>query len=279
MMEEKEYLERVQRELEEEKLKNKHKKLKESSERIQLYESYLEKKKKEEEEKMREKHREKDLTTLDFKSDENMKSYKEYMARLNENVDNNMQKHKQFMQNNDKKNDGLSYNINTPSQNFQMSNNLQNFQHNSQNLVNFQAPKTPGLQNFQNQNMQMLNYQINQNNQNLENYKNNNNALDEPNMSVPIPLVTNKSPTKSPIKHFEESYNPFYVNSNRSDVTYIDYFSKKQNQQYIDYRHAQKEFLKYNREIIENKERQKQMEVDVKNRNREIMLKEVKNFH
>ncbi len=254
--------------------------MKESSERIQQYEIFLEKRKKEEDEKNRDKHREKDLTTLDFKSDENLKNFKEYMAKLNENVDINMQKHKQFIQNNEKKNDGIFDNINTPNHNY---NNLHNFQNNTNNLQYVEVSKSPSLQSFQNiqnQNMQMLNHQINQNNQSLQNYRNyNNNPLDEPNTSIPIPVMRNNSPNKPNIKHIDESYNPFYVNSNRSDVTYVDYFSKKQNQEYIDYRHAQKEFLKYNREIIENKERHKQKEIEIKNRNREMMLREVKRIY
>ena len=221
-MEEKEYLDRIQREIEEEKLRSRNRKIKENNDRIKLYEVYQEKKKKEDEEKWKEKQKERDLVTLDFRSDENMKSFKEYMVRLNDNVDNNMQKHKQFMQVNDKK----------PEINYPNYNNM-----NPSNM-------SPQPRVFHNE---------------------------EPN----IPVEIRKSPSRSPIKHFEESYSPNYVNSNRSDVTFADYFSKKQNQEYLDYRQAQKVFLNYNKEIIENKEKKKQVELDIKSKNREVMLKEV----
>ncbi len=203
---------KLQREIEEEKLKNKFKKLKETNDRLYEYHVFLEKKRKEEDEKQKLKEKEKDLVSLKLNNEENVKNYKEYMIKLNNSVEANIEKHKNFMQIFDKKD--------------------KNNQNNTKDLI----------------------------------------AKD---------LYVSKfidSPIRTPLKHLgsESHYNPNYVNSNRSDVTSPDYFSKKYNDKYYDYLDMQKRYLKYNRGVIEEKEKRRIEEFDNRRKKRQEDLKEVR---
>jgi hypothetical protein len=205
-------LTQLQKEIEEEKLKNKFKKLKETNDRLYEYHVFLEKKKKDEDEKHKMKEKEKALVSLNINNEENVKNFKEYMIKLNNSVDAKIEKHKNFMQIFDKKSKDNNYNVSQDSiaKDFSVT----------------KVVETPMRSSFkQNEN--------------------------------------------------ESHYNPNYVNSHWSDVTSPDYFSKKHNHKYYDYRNVQKGYLQYNREVIEEKEKRKIEEFDIKRKLREQDLKEV----
>src|SRR5690349_7099794 len=97
MNEEREYLRKLNEEEEDKKYQIKHKKILENNHRLYEYQVYLEKKKNEESQKQQDRQKEKDLTTLNFKSEEGLSKYKEHILKLNGVVESNTENYKQYM--------------------------------------------------------------------------------------------------------------------------------------------------------------------------------------
>jgi hypothetical protein len=241
MYEEKEYLDSVHMQAEEEKLKNKYKKIKEINERLNEYDMFLEKKKNEEIKKVEEKVKEKELVTLDFKSEENLNKYKEYISRLNDNVENNMKQYKQFIHENER-----------PTGNLSPMHKIQN----KPNFLSYQKNTVSKSQNLNNSQVQSENG-ISKTNPGEYSKKFFNNSSNITNLLSP------------------ENFKPLFINSQRSDITNKEYFSKNNNDEYHDYRNAKKIFLNYNKEMIDNKERNKANEGEIRKKNNEELMKEV----
>jgi hypothetical protein len=86
-------------------------------------------------------------------------------------------------------------------------------------------------------------------------------------------ISANVSKILSP--EISEKYNPNFVHSQRTDVTNIDHFSRRQNINYYDYVNAKKKYLNYNKEVIETKEKQKITGFENKKKNGEELTNDL----
>jgi hypothetical protein len=115
-LEEREYLNKVQREIEEEKMKKQLYRMQNINNQLSDYNNHLERKKVyeifivkiEEQKKIEQKLIERNLTSLNMNSEQRLTQLKQYIGKLDENVEKNMEYHKQYLQANAKSNHNTS---------------------------------------------------------------------------------------------------------------------------------------------------------------------------
>lgn len=257
-------LNKNQREIEQERMKNKLAKLQSTNQQLNYYNDYFERKKVDDQKKIEERLKEKALTSLNMNHEQRTNQFKQYIGKLDEKVEKNMEYHKQYMQ---------QENRNSPKHSREEEkNNSQNSQNNSQQyippMVYDEQPEPKQSRNEYYPQQQEIRYTPHQEENKVNNIQRDINrgggkSFDQAVIQTPnddfFNFVDNRSQNVPRINH--------NVSSGE--------FVHKNNQNYKEYYNVKRDYLNYNKSLVENKAKINQ---DVKDGKRKVADERMKDM-